>query len=64
MKKIHVSLVIGLFLLMGITAAWGEPVLKQLFYQKKTTLAPKTYTPNSDIERVDVTDRKDLERFF
>ena len=44
MKKIHISFVLGLVLLMGITGAWAEPVLKQLFYQKKTTLAPKTYT--------------------
>jgi len=34
-----------LMVLVGATVAWGEPIAKEIYYQKKTTLAyPATYT--------------------
>jgi hypothetical protein len=34
-----------LMVLVGVTAAWGEPIAKEIYYQKKTALTkPATYT--------------------
>ena len=47
MKGKHVSAVVGilfvLFLLLTATSSWADPVVKQLYYQKKTTLPPKAF---------------------
>jgi len=45
MKREHVSAFVGilfvLFLFLAATSSWADPVVKQIYYQKKTTLAPK-----------------------
>ena len=44
MKKCYLIIVLVVLLTSILSIAWAEPVVKQLFYQKKTKLAPKTYT--------------------
>ena len=47
MKRKHVRTVVGillvLFLFLTATSSWADPVVKQIYYQKKTTLPPKTF---------------------
>ena len=43
MKKWYLIVVVVVFLLSILSIAWADPVVKQMYYQKKTTLASKTY---------------------
>jgi hypothetical protein len=47
MKGKHVRAVVGilfvLFLFLTATSSWADPVVKQMYYQKKTTLPPKAF---------------------
>jgi len=45
MKKSYLIAVSVLFFLSILSTAWAEPIRKEIYYQKKTTLPyPKTYT--------------------
>jgi hypothetical protein len=45
MKRGYLILLAALFFLLTGTSAWGDPVVKEFYYQKKTTLPyPATYT--------------------
>ena len=43
MKKRYLIIVLVVLLTFILSIAWADPVVKQLYYQKKTTLAPKTF---------------------
>ena len=43
MKKRYLIVALALFLTFIVSIAWADPVVKQMYYQKKTTLASKTY---------------------
>jgi len=43
MKKTYLIIVLVVLLTFILSIAWADPVVKQLYYQKKTTLAPKTF---------------------
>jgi hypothetical protein len=43
MKRRYLILALVLFFLSVLSIAWADPVVKQIYYQKKTTLAPKTF---------------------
>jgi hypothetical protein len=43
MKKRYLIIVLFVLLTFILSIAWADPVVKQLYYQKKTTLAPKTF---------------------
>jgi len=45
MKKWYLVAALIVFVLSILSTAWADPVIREIYYQKKTTLTyPKTYT--------------------